>query len=326
MLNNKKFTIYVLGTLLVLLSIYSYIVLNHKMLYMNKEYPMWIDVQNKMNYHSATNKFNFLYIGDSRAKAGFIPNKFDTKDINSVNLALGGGTPIEGYYTFKNYISNNETPKYLLISYAPFHISQQDCYWTRTARFNFLEDNDYDDIYNTSLTLNDKSTLGEGEYLNYKIFPGKYLVEFAKGVMGQRWRGNNQTLNYLKISKGHHFFGKTLGSSGFNQEAKQDSFKPSSLINYYLERTIELANKNNIKVFWYTMPFNESSFKITSPLFKKEYNQYIRNLVNVHKITALNTLYFLDNRKFSDPSHLYLGIDEVTEDIKTRFHNKLKNK
>lgn len=318
MFGSKKFTIYVLVIVSIFLSIYSYIVLNYKMLYMNQEYPMWIDVQNKMN-HNVGDGFNFVCIGDSRAKVGFRPNKFDTEFINSVNLALGGGTPIEGYYILKNYLSNNHTPKYLLISYAPFHISEQDGYWKRTARFNFLEDKDYNDIHDISLVLNDKTTLGEDEYLNYKIYPGKYLTEFTKGILHQRWKINRETLKYLQTSKGHHYFGKRLKATGLNQESKQTSFKPSRLINYYLEKMIELAIKNKIKVLWYSMPFNASSFHATSTLFKNEYNQYITNLVDKYKITALNTLFYLDNTKFSDPSHLYMGIDDVTEDIKIKL-------
>ena len=322
MFNYKKFTIYILGALTIFLSAYSYVVLNHKMLYMNREYPMWIDVKNKMNNRISINKHNLILIGDSRAKAGFIPNKFDTKGINSVNLALGGSTPIEGYYTFKNYLSNNKIPKYLLMSYAPFHIYQQDWYWRRTIGWGFLEDNDHDDIYNMSLILNDKLTLGEDEYLYYKNNTGRHLIEFFKGVLGQRWKVNGNTLKYIESSKGHHYFGKRLGAKGLNQEARLASFKASKLINYYLEKTIELATKNNIKVFWYSMPFNESSFNATPALFKKEYNQYITNLVDKHEVTALNALFYLDNAKFSDPSHLYMGINEVTEDIKIKFHSK----
>ena len=331
MLNSIKFILYILGGVFIILSIYSYIVLEHKILYMGGEYPMWRHVQNTIN----NNNNNAILIGDSRAKAGFIPNKFNTDTINSVNLALGGITPIEGYYILKNYLSNNNTPKYLLMSFAPSHIYEQDTYWERTARFGFLEDNDYSDIYNTSLILNDKTTLAnkmnepslilgvENKHLDYKIFTQQYLTELKNGILYQRWCTNNQILKYLNTSRGHYYFGKRLGSSRLNTETKHTFFKPSKLINYYLEKTIELANKNSIKVFWYTMPFNKSSFNTVSTTFKKGYNQYIENLVDKHKITALNTLSYLGDAKFSDPSHLYMGIDEATEDIKIKFHSKL---
>ncbi len=323
MFNYRRFTIYLIIASIVLLGIYSYIVLNHKMLYMNAEYPMWVNVKNRMN-SSIANGFNFIYIGDSRAKAGFIPSKFDTDSVNSINLALGGSTPIEGYYTLRNYLSHNHTPEYLLMSYAPFHISQQDTYWQRTAKFNFLEDKDYSDIQEVTLALNDKTTLGvKDKYLNYKTLVGKYLSDFLRGISQQRWLSNNHVLKYLETSKGHYYFGKKLGATGLNSEAKTTSFKPSKLINYYLEKTIKLAKENRIKVFWYTMPFNESSFNATPATFRKEYNQFIENLQDKYGITVLNSLYHLKNTKFSDPSHLYMGINEVTKDIKIKFHNKL---
>jgi hypothetical protein len=322
MYNCKKFTVYSLGGAVIFLIAYSYTVLNYKMLYMNNEYPMWMDVHRKIN-NDNDSIFNLIYIGDSRAKVGFKPNKFDTNTVKSLNLALGGATPIEGYYTLKNYLSNNKL-QYLIISYAPFHLSQQDSYWNRTVKFNFLLDSDYKEIHDSALVLNDATTLGDEEYLNYKIYTGKYLIEFCKGLLFQRWNTNKHTFNYLQVSKGHYYFGRNSKATGLNKEAAtKTSFKPSELINFYLDKTLELANKNNIKVFWYSMPFNESSFDAVTDVFKKEYNQYIKNLSARHKLTVLNTLFYLDNTQFSDPSHLFMGVDEVTKDIKIKFQDQI---
>mgnify|MGYP003767313333 CR=1 FL=1 len=49
MYNCKKFTVYSLGGAVIFLIAYSYTVLNYKMLYMNNEYPMWMDVHRKIN-------------------------------------------------------------------------------------------------------------------------------------------------------------------------------------------------------------------------------------------------------------------------------------
>ena len=59
-------------------------------------------------------------------------------EINSINLSVGGGTPIEGYYTLLEYLKNNKKPLYILLSYGPFHFEQADWFWTRNVRFDFL--------------------------------------------------------------------------------------------------------------------------------------------------------------------------------------------
>ncbi len=319
---------------LMLISVFSYglYILNNKLSFMNHEYPMWVDVKRNS---IKENNHNFIVIGDSRAKAGFKSNHFDTNNLNSINLSAGGATPIEGFYTLKRYLNNNK-PKYLLLSYGPFHLERQDVYWERTVKFDFLDISDNIEVTKYATALNEYNLLSRGNkpanqnhlysYLDYRYNFFKYLPEFKATLLNNklsRKKENKDILDILEKSKGHYIFGRRLEAKGLNQESKLTSFKASKLINYYLEKTIELATKNNIKVFWYSMPFNESSFNTTPTLYKKEYNQYITNLVAKNKITTLNNLFYLNDTKFGDPSHLYMGIDEVTEDIKTKFHSKL---
>lgn len=314
--NYKLFILIHLFIFLIFSSVYSFFVLNYKKLYMNSEFPMWENVKNVKN-----NKFNTIFIGDSRLKAGLKPLIFDYNTISSINLAVGGGTPIEGYYTLKNYLKNNKKPKYLLLSYAPFHLVSQDTFWKRTVRFNFLEDNLLEEVIDKGNTIeNNNETLGNSEKLiSFKFNTSKYFIEFIKGILYRRWIDNKRISEELVVSKGHYIFGSSDFSAGLNEEAWMNEFVPSILLNYYFEELLKLANQNNIIIFYYSMPFNESSYKKINKEFKYSYDDYINDLSIIYNIKLLNKLYYLPNENFGDASHLYKGIDNVSMDIRNKF-------
>ncbi len=311
----KNFTFYFLLLVLTFLLLYSYIVLRYKILYMNTEYPIWLDV--KIKSTSDTQKdYNFILLGDSRAKAGFIPKVFDSETMNSVNLSISGSTPIEGYYILKKYLKYNIAPKHLLLSYSPAYLSGHGTYWQRTVKFNFLDYQDYREISSQMKTLNDEKVLGNDNYLKYLFFTGKYLTEFKNGILGKRWESNQETLNYLSQSKGHFYFGTASYAPGLNDETHMSHFLPSPLINYYLEELLKLAAHKNIKIYWFTMPFNETSYVALKKGFKENYDDYIHKLSTKYNIKVLNELYYLEDSNFGDPSHLFSGSKDVSKKIK----------
>lgn len=321
-INNRKFVFLYLILFFTLYGVYSYIVLNYKYMYMNIEYPMWDNVKSVISNNK--NNYNVLYIGDSRAKAGFIPNLFNKEHIKSVNLAVGGGTPIEGYYTLKEYLKNNITPKYIILSYSPFHLAKQDVFWHRTVRFNFLDIKKLNEIINASSEIEvSNATLGsKDKVLDYYIYTGKYMSEFVIGILEKRWGQYFDTINNLEKSNGHHYFGKLNLSNGLNAEVKMAKFTPSILLSLYLDKLLELGKKNNIKIYYYTMPFNKSSFDKMNSSFKNNYNKYIKLLGDRYNMTVLNKLYYLENENFGDSSHLFYGAEKVTLEIKNRFFSK----
>jgi hypothetical protein len=331
--NYKYFTISIIISIVAVIFFFTYYVLTSKMNYTNREYPMWIDVRDNSNKKL---DFDFITIGDSRAKVGFKPSVFNFKNINSINLSVGGGTPIEGYYTLKKYLKNNK-PKYLLLSYGPFHLSGQDCYWSRTVKFDFLSINEYREVSTIALRLNELKMLNSRNglkkykylpYFNYLYNPSTYIPEFKGSLFNtkkNRQDSNLKILKELKESQGHYYFGRRNFSNGLNYEAKQKgNFIPSKLLNYYMEKTILLAKQNNIQVYYYTMPFNKTSYKKTNLKYKQTYNIYITSLSNKFDIYILNELDYLENSNFGDSSHLFNGVEKATKDIKKRFHSKLK--
>ncbi len=322
----KIYTLYTLLLFIILMISLLFYLSNAKIYFSHREFPIWVDVKQKL---SKTNKENFILLGDSRAKAGFKPKTFDFANVSSLNLAIGGGTPIEAYYALRQYLKKNK-PEFLLLSYAPFHIQTQDSYWGRTVLFDFLNLSEYYEITNHAKKFKEQDLLEKNlnenyyffTYVNYTKNPFKFLPSLKKALftINNRYSVNNRILKYLKETKGHFFYGRALQSSGITWEGKQkEPFVNSTLINFYLEKLIVLAQSNNIKVYYYSMPFNKSTYRSINVEYVNSYNSYISNLAKKYNIKILNSLYFLPNENFGDASHLYRGAEKVTLHIRDQF-------
>ena len=327
LMKSKDFVLYtLLATTIVLLS-YSYIVLNFKMLYMDSDYPVFTHVKNIINSPNKEQAYNFIAIGDSKLKAGFMPKQFDNDFFNSINLSMNGASPIEGFFTLKKYLKNNTPPKYLLLSYSPMALAPPDSEinsWTRNLAFDFYTYSDFKHILETARAIKHDTNLRKNYWFIYKIKTGKYIFQFFKGIFEKRWKSNGSALEKLRYSRGHFFYGKKERSDEQSIDLDGVSkFSPSQLRTAYLEKTLELAIDNQVTVFYYTMPFNETSFNNLHNNPRKQYDQYISKIFNKYSLINLNKLYYLRNEMFGDSMHLYRGIKKVTNEISDKINTFL---
>ena len=103
----KNFTYKTALVSLLFITIMTLFITYGKMIYNSPEYPMW---KSKMDYISTNTNNHNIIIGDSRALVSFSPKQLDD---NYYNLAVGGGTPIEGLP--KKHLKNSFYPSLLVI-------------------------------------------------------------------------------------------------------------------------------------------------------------------------------------------------------------------
>ena len=112
------------------------------MWYMDGEYAMY---KQQKDYITGNGEYNrVLIMGDSRTKAGFIPDELSN---DCYNLALGGTTPIEGYYALKEYLEYHPAPEYVVMAYAPMHYMDVDALWTRNIYFHVMNPEDAGELF-----------------------------------------------------------------------------------------------------------------------------------------------------------------------------------
>lgn len=166
------------------------------MLYMDGEYAMY---KQQKDYISKNKDYNrVLILGDSRAKASFMPSQLGD---SVYNIALGGISPVESYYMLKEYLENHQAPEYLVLAYAPMHLcwasddNDNFVLWKRCIYFHTFNDKDFfelakkrNDFENSYLIDRDYIYI---DYLMHKLYlPNKYGVALQKAIMGDRFQIN----------------------------------------------------------------------------------------------------------------------------------------
>lgn len=281
--------------------------------YFNREYPMW---KSKMEVTQHPENYNNFILGDSRAIAGF-----DTKSLgaNYYNLALGGGTPIEGYYQLKRLLENGAKVDTLLVSYSPIHLEQSEMFWDRQVKYGFynpeeikklvLTDNkELETFWAYDAKSKSKSSLESeviGGIMSYYKSPYHLRTEIGKSMF-LRGYSNQRVYRDIRHNRGTYDFGTAEKSEDLNVEALRTQFKPRKIIIDHLEKLFDLATLHKIKVFYVSLPMNQAS----AGALHQDYTQGVRFLEHrlkedYHTIDFVYpAIHSYDNHYFGDASHL----------------------
>lgn len=291
--------------------------------YMDSEYPSWKYSKEvsmgQINPYDADGPTAFIgniqhgtcvILGDSRAMADLVPNNFN--EVKAVNLAIGGGTSIEMYYTLKNYIENVGVPEQAIVMFAPFHYSIIDNFNERTLYFNYLSITELYDLYKAAEAVNSetlvKPNYGE-EIINAKLrTPMKYLPALinAKGIT--RYNTNKEIFNRMVIQKGHDQFGTLDGCSDLNYETTYEKMHTTGdavLLDTYFNKLLSLLRENNIKTTVSIPPMNQSSYTSLHDSYKLDFEEYLQYYTYKYPEILIETeIPAMDDEYFGDASHL----------------------
>ncbi|SFU46553.1 hypothetical protein SAMN05216480_104132 [Pustulibacterium marinum] len=282
--------------------------------YFNGEYPMW---KHKMEIIAQKNSFNNLIIGDSRAIAGIDPHILGD---SYYNLALGGGTPMEGFYQLKKSLQEGKKIDTLLISYAPIHFEQSEMFWDRQVKYNFYNLNEVEEIFTKLNTKNEifweydgsryYKESSESDYLWKAFFthyksPMTLRAELSKSLL-LRGYSNYKIYDEIKARKGSYDFGKKEFSHELNVEAKRTSFSPKNIILSSLKETFKLAKENHITVIYVSLPMNKSSYLALKDKYRTGVLAMYGTLQTEYPevIFKDNGLLYYEDKFFGDNSHL----------------------
>ncbi|MBD5465958.1 MAG: hypothetical protein HDR22_09130 [Lachnospiraceae bacterium] len=273
--------------------------------YMDDEYAMYR--QQKDYVQGSTGNDRIVILGDSRAKAGFVP---DLLSGDCYNLSLGGATPIEGYYTLKEYLANHPLPETVVLSYAPMHYMDVDTLWTRSVYFHTMDTEDFMEIIKTAKEYKDQESIlidnYPMEYVMYQTYmPNKYATALKKAGFLFRYRKTKAKYAQMEESRGQSYYGTAKSSDSFNGEAKVTDFRENDVITHYMEQIFSLCQANKIQVIVKNMPMNEASYSILTEDFKNHYTQYMDTLAEKYETVVFDTkIHSYPNDCFGDADHL----------------------
>lgn len=271
------------------------------MTYHYSDYVMWKNTWE----NTKENNFQAIIIGDSRAKAGIFPLDL-TDDVYS--LTLGGSTPVEGYYTLKEYLKNNENLEYVIISYAPFDLQDHGWLWHRTIKYDFLESQSIFEIFKEYEKAGKGSKKDYLKYWLYKLkYPRLFLNEMTDSFkdLTKKRKKNYDILAMLDYSKGYHWFATAEYSDELNNETNYDSFFVTDVINSYMNKMLSLCHEENIPVYYVTMPMNKASFYGLAKQYISDYDEYLNSLEEKYpNLDIFFDINYKSNKQFADSSHM----------------------
>jgi len=293
------------------------------MYYLDDEYAMYRQQKDYVTGKLNTEDARILILGDSRTKAGFKPALLWE---GTYNIALGGGTPIEGYYSLKEYLLHHKAPEAVVIAYAPMHYMDVDTLWTRSVYFHTLSETDFRDLTARAAEFKDtKNILIEDyktEYLMYKYYmPNKYATALKKSAFVGRYEKTKQKYTTMVEFEGYSTYGTAEESGDINGEAKVSDFASSDILTWYLEETFALCEEKGIHVVVEQAPMNETSYGILTPEFKDHYRGYMKELMNKYPdVEIYPDFYCYPNDCFGDADHLNSrGVEAFDEFLMKKY-------
>lgn len=293
--------------------------------YMDAEYPAWAYSKEISHTVQTKQQDSVLILGDSRAMADILPTELGD---NVQNLAVGGATTIEMYYTLSNYLKHNEAPTVAVVMFAPFHYSYMDNFWERTVYFNYLSASELSEVFSNARQTASETVLTESylmDALSCRLrLPNKYLPALTNSRLIMRYSDNKALCQQLVEEKGHGLFGTADGSSDLNYEVNYTQMQHSgdaALIALYLDKLLALCKEQNIQVILEQPPMNEASYAELQDSYLSEYTIYIEETQTNYPDFLINSeIPCYENRFFGDSSHLNeAGAAVYTEEFKSKY-------
>ncbi len=298
--------------------------------YMDQEYPSWKYTKDfNKGRISREEDDEVIILGDSRAMADLVPRYMGD---NVYNLAVGGATAIEMYYTLKQRIEEAGAPQSVVIMFAPFHYSYIDNFWTRSIYFHHFSFSEALTVWREGKEYVSPSVC-DGEHGIFDIvsiyldLPGSYMPALINSRFHGRYDENLEAYNNICYEKGHGLFGTEDGSSDRNYESNYTEFNTREdfkLLDLYIKRLLGLCEEYGIRTIVSQPPMNKASYERLNADYVSQYTKYIESMQNLYPDAVIDSqILCYPNEFFGDSSHLNeKGAQKFTEEFMARYEGR----
>jgi len=284
--------------------------LDHRLDYLSRDYALLTGKDRLIDSYSRP---VLAIFGDSAVMDGIQPVKLGP---GVINCAMNGSTPIESYFLIKRLMKAAVHPKAVILSYSAYHFVHPDFYWENSVKFGMVGGADADEVMDRITKLKDNELISHSGFWNMEQrvhsfllsrgFPSYYVSSLIAEPFGVRKKENEEALTVIARTRGQYYFPLSDGSKSLNADTKLKTFDVSPVIDFYFRKTLDLLKTENIPVYFYVMPINESSVPYLDLNVFKDYQDYLEGLVReyprFHILSQFRTVY--PWKLFSDYAHL----------------------
>ncbi len=329
--NHRYFLPTAILTAFGIIAVFWFLALQMGMGFLPAEYAMW---QTRRQMIAACQLAPTVILGDSRAAAGFLPAQMT----GTVNLALGGGTPVEMYYITKALLKCPVLPRQVVISLSPEMFMKSYFFWERTGLYGVLNFEDLEEIRKTSRSLGDTTIYGPQKFadldamldnvLHAYQFPSFYTTYIVRHFAIGRLKANLAVARETLEANGQHSYGTENGSDEIAEDARVKKFAPSLLSHEYFERMLMLFAARGINVTFSAVPINRATYNAMSPDVTSEFSKFLQAIAREHTNFHINgpVIASLDNCYFGDSTHLnHVGASVFSAIVNQRLMQTVSN-
>ena len=261
-----------------------------------------------------------LLLGDSRIKSAMVPSELS---VDTYNLALPAGTPVEMYYTLQNYIVHHPKPKAVFISFASENFCLMKTYLKITQYYRYFDDATIDQINRVIKEHGGKDYASETRNYRYRL-PNIYMKPILKSLVYPHREENMRIYHKTKLHKGRIIFDVNAEKKEiYSPELNLGAFDCPAYINFYMEKIIELCLEENIPIYIEQMPMGNPGYDIlVEHGYIGDYQQYMRGLRDKYNIPVNDEIPVYSSKYFADDSHLNEnGAHKFTAEFREKYQS-----
>ena len=322
-MEDKKYCgIIGLGILILFLSMEAFIWLVPNEIYMDKEYPYWI--QQKDYVHADGSKAEILFLGDSALKSAVLPDRISP---DAYNLALGGGTAVEMCYALETYLKHHPKPKTVYIGFASVHYADVESFQGRTLYFHYLPMMG-EVIAQSHILFDDPSYVEDS--VNWMLDNVQYMLRSPTKYFWTLWasrlgRGEQNRRDYERLvqTKGHRLFGTNAAwmNHYHTYERLEKPFHALNCVDYYMKRMLRDCTEAGITAVVLQLPIHELDYEVISRNgYLSDYRAYLEQLEQETGVLVEKEIPIYEVTLFGDFMHMNMeGAEKFSKSLKMKY-------
>lgn len=273
----------------------------HPLAFMDEEAPyyLWNKAQTRLKQEK---QYDTLFLGDSTANAAYMPEILSD---TSLNLALGGASPVENYYVLQEYLEHHPAPDVCYISFADQHFQDGGCFWTRTVythRFGMKQNRE---IFQTAAEYGDPLICKEdymADFISYELWlPHKYITALLNAGFNQRYEQNMSAQYAIGLHGGRYV---AVGNTEYtaSEQTEYNAFHVVPFRDMYYRKILSLCAEKGIQVHIVRLPMPDNYVYTDS--YKEDFDRYYSSLKQEYPGMVVDFMPVWDKSMFADGNHL----------------------
>ncbi len=249
--------------------------------------------------------YDTIILGDSIANSAYIPELLSD---GTINLALGGATPMENYYTLCEWLERHEPPKTCYISFNDSHFIYDNGFWLRSVYSHRYDLKTTVKMLKEAAAYNESSILTEHwlyDLLSYELWlPNKYITPLMNAGLNQRGGTNKAAWDKIELHRGN-YIALILEQHAPQRETQSEiaeAFSVQPLFDDYYRKLIELCQANGIQVRIIKLPRPDSC--VYTQEYKQAFHAYYDKLQADYPEISVDWFEHCDAGCFLDGSHM----------------------